>query len=187
MKLRRTKPVRIIPGFWPWFFSGCGGRPGCVRLLDPWLLAHAGVGLLMARLVRKPLDAAADTVLFPIASVFICLAFAFSGSIMSALESRELDLLTAKRAGGVTDAIHAFQLSILVIIATLIAWGCAGLEIFEPLRTSPRLYFTIKAALFALCSMSIRECWHIPLVAQFLSLARKKVGEARPAPDHLPH
>ncbi len=180
MKLRRVKPERLITGFWPWFFSGCGGRPGCVRLLDRWLIVHVGIGLLMAQLVRKPLDAAAGTVLFPIASVFICLAFAFSGSIMSALESKELEVLTAQRAGGIADAIHAFQLSILVIIASLIAWGCAGLGLFEQLRPSRDLYFGVKAALFALCSMSIRECWQIPLVAQFLFLARKRVSELRP-------
>lgn len=120
------------------------------------------------------------SLLLPIASIFIGLSFAWSGNAQAILQSKEIEELSAFRSGGYEEYVYTFQSAILLILLTLIAWGAAGLGIFDqvwPVAQCSISYRLITGLLFFLASITFRECWHVVLGSQALLLMRFKIKQ----------
>ncbi|HQH71617.1 MAG TPA: hypothetical protein PK360_06010, partial [bacterium] len=116
--------------------------------------------------------------LLPIAGIFIGLSFAWGGNALALLQPDEIEEMTDYHSGGFEYYVYTYQMAILAILATLVVWGLAGLDLFDlvwPTKSSMSLYFVIKFILYFLGSVALRECWQVVLSAQLLLLARKKI------------
>ncbi len=167
--------------FWDWFAKGSGGPPGFQRLLGRWFVLHATVGGLLSYVVPVNLSTAANAVLLPLVGILIGLAFAWAGNAQTLMQSPEIDDLAEHHDGGFLDYAYTYQLAILVILATVVGWAFAGLEVYDkvwPNETSAGLYFGVKMMLYTLSSLTLRECWHVVLGAQFMLIVQRKIRRA---------
>jgi hypothetical protein len=109
------------------------------------------------------------------------LTFAWAGNANALLQSREIEELSERHPGGYTEYVFTYQAAILAILSALVAWGFAGLQFFDkywPTSLCPKRYFLVKTVIFALSSMSLRECWHVVLGAQWMLIIRRKIRHA---------
>ncbi len=168
--------------YWRWFFLGSGGRAGFRRLVNLWLVMHVAVGAGLAWLVDVDLQTAGSAVLLPLAGIFIGLAFAWGGNAQALLQTAEMEEMAEHHEGGLAEYVFTYQTAILVILVTLVLWGLAGLKVFDGVWPTPqnsKAYLVVKGALFAMCSLTLRECWHVVLGAQWMLLARQEIKKAR--------
>ena len=172
--------------YWGWLFQGSGGRPGFRRLFDRWLAVHVVVGVIVSLLVKVDLPTAANSVLLPLAAIFVGLSFAWSGNAQALMQSPEINQLADHHEGGFAEYAYTFQTAILVILVTLVLWGLIGLRVFAWFESPqagwiPR--FFLRVVLFTLSSMTLRECWQVVLGSQWMLLAqreiRKRAAEGR--------
>jgi hypothetical protein len=168
--------------YWEWLFRGSGGRPGYRRILDRWLLLHVPVGIVLSLLISLDLQACANTVLLPLAGILIGLSFAWAGNAHALLQTEEIGKLSEYHKGGFVEYVFVYQTAILTILVTLVLWGFAGLGIYDktwPTKCNPILYFTVKAVMFVLSSLTLRECWQTVSGAHWMLRIRKEIK------DHL--
>ena len=166
--------------FWKWLFVGSGAGPGLRRFLDWWLILHAVVGAGLALALPISLETAGTSLLLPIAGIFIGLSFAWGGNAQALLQTKEISRLSKYRQGGFVEYVFTYQAAVLLILISLCSWALAGLGIFD--RIWPTLghglaYKSVAGVLFFLASMTVRECWHVVLGAQFMLLARVRITE----------
>jgi hypothetical protein len=164
--------------YWNWFFKGSGGKPGYRRLLTTWIFLHLAVGFIIASLVKIDLATSAKAVLLPLAGIFVGLSFAWAVNAQALMQSSELEKLSEYHEGGFIEYVFVFQTAILAILVTLVFWGLAGLQIFDlrwPTVDNPRLYFILKAFLFTFSSLTLHECWHVVMGAQWMLLAQRQI------------
>lgn len=159
--------------FWKWMLRGMKDKPGYHQLLDRWLFVHVVVGIVVALVVDMPLDKAAQTILLPLAGIFVGLSFAWVGSAQAILQKNEIMALAKHHPDGVQTYVYTFQLAILVILITLILWGLAGLGIFNSFGKLPKI--TTEIVLYFFSSLTLRECWHVVMGSQHLILSRIKI------------
>lgn len=127
---------------------------------------------------------AASTILLPLAGIFVGLSFAWIGNTQAILKENEIEELMYRHQDGIEAYVYTYQLAILVILTTLIAWGVAGLGIsrissgvclISVLGVDSFFCKLATATLFALASATVRECWHIVLSSQMFILSRFKI------------
>lgn len=179
--------------FWKWFFQGNTApnskyfeqsttkRPGILAYWDWWLVFHVIVGIFLMLVVPIKISEAAKSILLPLAGIFIGLTFAWGGNAVSLMQSEEIDELANYRPGGLKQYVFKFQAAILFLLVTIIAWGLAGLNVFEPLYSKFQLniaYNTIEASLYFLISLALRDCWHVVMGAQSMILLRSAMKKA---------
>jgi hypothetical protein len=168
--------------YWRWLFRGSGGDPGIRRFVDWWLFVHVGVGIGLALATPIEIKEAANSVLLPLAGIFIGLCFAWGGNAQALLQTEELEDLSEKHPGGFAEYLYVYQTAILVVLVTLALWGFAGLGFFDavwPGAASNSAYMVVRGILFALASLTLRECWHVVLGAQSMLLARREIRRTR--------
>ena len=163
--------------FWRWLMWGHEGASG-FRLLfwSPWTLVHLAIGFGLAELVDLPMHKAAQIFLLPLAGIFIGLSFAWAGNAQALLMEKEIELLADFHPDGIHTYVYTFQLAILVILVTLVAWGLAALKVLEIFQ---EVLYVMEALLYFLASLTVRECWHVVLGSQLLILARRGVRRRR--------
>lgn len=165
--------------FWPWLVRGLSDRPGYRLLLNRWLIIHVVLGSGMAAIVNMSIHEAAQTLLLPLAGMFIGLSFAWVGNAQALLQECEIEKLAKHHPDGIQTYVYTFQLAILVILTTLVAWGLAGLRVFSsPFFCDKWIQLGIEATLYFLASLTLRECWHVVMGSQLLILSRHKVRDA---------
>jgi amino acid permease len=167
-----------VISYWQWFFKGSGAKPGYRRLVNRWILLHLCAGGIVAFLTQIDLQTAANTVLLPLVGILIGLSFAWAGNAQALLQSSEIDKLSEHHEGGFVEYVFTYQTAILAILITLVFWGLAGLHIFDtrwPTSQSSVAYFVVKTFLFLLVSMTLRECWHVVMGAQWLLLVQREI------------
>lgn len=172
--------------FWRWFFKGSGGKAGYRRLLDRWFIFHLGVGVFLASVVQMDLTAAADTVLLPLAAILVGLCFAWAGNAQALLQTEDLQKMSEFHPGGFAEYVYTYQSAILAILVTLAGWSLAGFSVFDkswPTPNSRSSYFVVKVLLFALSSLTLRECWHVVLGAQWMLLTRYQIRQTSRGTD----
>ncbi len=94
------------------------------------------------------------------------------------MQSDEINVIADYNLGGMQVYAFRFQAAILFLIITMVCWGLAGLNVFEPLREKHSLkfiYAIIKIILYFLISLSLRDCWHVVMGAQSMILLRRSV------------
>jgi hypothetical protein len=168
--------------FWRWLVKGSGGLPGYRRLINRWLVLHGGVGVLMAWVVRVNLQSAANTVLLPLVGILIGLCFAWAGNAQALLQAEEIEEMTEYHKGGFAEYVFTYQAAILAILVTLVVWALAGFQVFDqtwPTEVRVSWYFTVKSLLFALSSLTLRECWHVVLGAQWMLLVQHRIRRSK--------
>ncbi len=168
--------------YWQWFLKGSGGRPGYRRIINKWIFFHLAMGIVLSSLVKSDLTTSANTVLLPLAGILIGLSFAWAGNAQALMQSKEIEELSEYHEGGFVEYVFTYQTAILTILVTLVFWGIAGLNIFDkwvPRDCYPKFYFFIKVALFTLSSLTIRECWHVVMGAQWMLLIQKEIKRKR--------
>jgi hypothetical protein len=151
-------------------------------VLDSWVFVHAAVGVVLAISVPLSVKECADSVLFPLAGVLVGLSFAWAGNAQALLQSSELQDLSSYHPGGFAHYVFTFQTAILVLLVTLVLWAIGGLSLFDCIWPTPKdriMYHLVKLTLFALSSLSIRECWHVVLGAQWMLLAQATIKKAK--------
>ena len=170
--------------FWRWLASGSGGSAGIRRIVNSWLIVHIGVGLLLGFLVPIDLQSAASAVLLPLAGVLVGLSFAWAGNAQALLQTEEIEALSDHHPGGFVEYVYLYSLAILCILVTLAVWSLAGLRIFDavwPTEAHHKTYLGTKLVLFTLSSVTLRECWHIVLAAQWMLLTRREIVRKKQA------
>lgn len=172
--------------FWEWFFLGLEERSGLEELfINWWCIVHLIVGFVLAQSIDVSLDEAAQTILLPLAGIFVGLSFAWAGNAQALLQKKEIQKISLHLPDGIEAYIYIFQLAILVILVTLIAWGLAGLKIFSlQIFQAPCVQLLIETCLYFLASLTLRECWHVVLGSQVLILARHKVQDIENKEKH---
>ena len=124
----------------------------------------------------------ANTVLLPLAGILVGLSFAWAGNAQALMQSSEMEELSTHHQGGFVEYVYIYQTAILTILVTLVFWGLAGLQIFDiqwPTIKKPILYFALKTFLFTLSSLTLRECWHVVIGAQWMLLAQKAIKDKK--------
>jgi len=162
--------------------KGTGGKPGVRRLLNTWTIFHLGVGVLFGQVVPVTLVTAANTVLLPLVGVLIGLSFAWAGNAQALLQVSEIEDMAEHHPGGFREYVFVYQAAILTILVTVVAWAIAGFEVFDKVWPTPvhvRTYFVVKTILFALSSLTLRECWHVVSSAQWMLLSQKLIKQSR--------
>jgi hypothetical protein len=162
--------------YWRWFLKGSGGKTGYKRLLlNWWTIVHIVFGLILTFLVKADVKTAANSVLLPLAGIFIGLCFAWAGNAQALMQSDEIEKLSRHHEGGFVEYVFVYQTAILVVLVTLVLWGLAGLGVFESLCSCAGGSFVVKIVLFFLSSITLRECWHVVMGAQWMLLAQHEI------------
>jgi hypothetical protein len=146
--------------------------------VDRWLLLHLTVGVVLASIVPVTLQEAAKTVLLPLAGVLVGMSFAWVGSALALAQSEEIDRLSSFNPAGYENYVHPYQAAILVILVCISGWGLAGLGVYDlpcPWNCSIWPYRLAAGSLYALSSMSVRECWNVVMGAQLQLLFQQAV------------
>lgn len=167
--------MRNNMSFWKWFLCGSIGKAGVLRFFDIWLPFHIAIGITLAIVVPVSLSQSANTVLLPLAGIFIGLSFAWGGNVQALLQTDEIETLSEYHPGGFDDYLYIFQSAILAILTTLVVWGLAGFQVFDqtwPTQNRFLTYLLISSVLYCLSSITLRECWHVVLGAQTMLKAR---------------
>jgi hypothetical protein len=168
--------------FWRWLNKGSGAKPGYRRLINVWLVLHLGVGFGLSSVVRVDLVAAANAVLLPLVGILIGLCFAWAGNAQALLQVSAIEEMTDFHEGGFAEYVFVYQAAIFTILLTLVVWALAGLGVFDqtwPTPTRGLSYFAVKVVLFALSSLTLRECWHVVLGAQWMLLMQREIKRAK--------
>jgi hypothetical protein len=174
--------------YWKWLFKGKtddegkDNKSGLRRFLDRWLVFHIFFAVVLSYVVPISLKDAANTVLLPLAGIFIGLSFAWGGNAQALLQTEEIRDFTEHHPGGFQEYVFVYQTAILLILITLILWGFAGFDIFDqywPTTCRKLPYKIICALLFGFASLTVRECWHVVMGAQNLLLIRHRIIKKR--------
>ena len=104
------------------------------------------------------------------------MSFAWVGTAQAILQGTDADPIIDQHEGGAENYVYTFQLAILVILVAMVAWGVAATGVLE--RTCfwscpSWLFPATVATLFALASLTIRECWQVVVGAQLLLLVQR--------------
>lgn len=167
--------------YWKWFFRGYGSRPGFRRVINKWLIIHILIGILIAFSVSKQLQEISNAVLLPLFGIIIGLSFAWAGNAQALMQSPEIEKLSEYRDGGFLEYVYTYQTAILVILVTLVLWSIAGLSIIDDIfsnKTNGLPYFFVKGFLFTLCSLTIRESWHVVIGVQWMLITQKNIKDS---------
>ena len=167
--------------YWGWL-----KRSGPKRYVNGWVLLHLAVGLVLTLLVRKDLETAANSVLLPLVGILIGLSFAWAGNAQALLQTAEMQALSDQHEDGFPEYVYVYQTAILLILATLVLWGLAGLGVFDaiwPATARQRLgslipYKAVGGLLFAAASATLRECWHAVMGASWMLIAEHTIRNA---------
>jgi hypothetical protein len=169
-------------GYWHWFLKGSGDKAGFRRIFNVWILLHLIIGFVMTLLVEVDLQTAANAVLLPLAGIFVGLSFAWAGNAQALMQTSEIDEMADFHEGGFEEYVFVYQTAILTILVTLVFWGIAGLSVFDkqwPTQKNTDFYFGIKIILFTLSSITLRECWHVVMGAQWMLLVQRKIRRSK--------
>jgi hypothetical protein len=164
--------------YWKWLFVCESGECGIRRFLDRWLLLHILICVILSFIVPVTLRDAANTVLLPLAGIFIGLSFAWGGNAQALLQTEEIEGMTNYHKGGFQEYVFVYQTAILLILITLILWGLAGFDIYDkiwPTNDRAVAYFIIRFVLFLFASLTVRECWQVVIGAQMMLIARYRI------------
>ena len=163
--------------FWKWLFLGLEDGPGYHRVVNWWLLLHIATGIIITCASEVPIHEAAQAFLLPLAGILIGLTFAWTGNIQALLKEKEIQKLAEHHPDGIQVYMYIFQLAMLVILVTVVAWGLAGLRIFDAINCH-NFHVFIEFSLYFLASLTLQQCWRVVQGSQMLIYVRYQVQKA---------
>jgi len=117
--------------YWTWLFRGLNGKSGIAKFWDRWLFLHIIIAVILTLSISLPLDIVAQTMMLPLAGIFIGLSFAWAGNAQALLQSKEIEEIYQHHKDGLENYVYTFQTAILAILIALVGWGLAGLKAFD--------------------------------------------------------
>lgn len=151
--------------FWRWLLKGYGSeRAGIRAYWNKWLLLHAVIATILAwKLELQP--SSATSLCIPFISVLIAITVAWSGNIVSLLNTEEIIELSTYYHGGIEGYAFNVQSTVLTLFIAVILWTMYGFQFF----LCPWLPLFIS-------SIVLRDCWNVILFAQTLTIIRAKIA-----------
>lgn len=155
--------------YWNWLFKGQDGTPGIKRFYNRWLILHFLLGVFLASVIHVPIYQAGHTILIPLAIIFMGFIFVWL-AMQNLLQTNKIAELLKVYPQSYEKYVCVYQTAILVFLITLCAWGLGDLRVFDDLFGQSIFIFFTKVILFAILSLTLRECWHLVLGISKLSL-----------------
>lgn len=151
--------------FWRWLLKGSDSeRAGIRAYWNKWLLLHAAIATILAwNLKLQP--SSATSLCIPFISVLIAITVAWSGNIISLLNTEEITELSTYYHGGIEGYAFNIQSTVLMLFIAIIIWTLYGFEFFS----YPWIPLFIS-------SIVLRDCWNVILFAQLLTITRAKIA-----------
>ncbi len=148
--------------FWKWLLTN-----GLRQFFDKWIFFHLVLGYFLQSLLKIPLHEVAMKAFVPFSALLIALVFAWSGSITSILQAKEMNDI--RKANGFTifkDYVFNFQLATLLNFVLIVSWAFISLDPFKGHQTNHYFYIFIRITVYAFSSLVVRECWNMILRLQ---------------------
>lgn len=165
--------------FWPWFFKGVGSAPAGFRsLFSRWLIFDFLLALFCVEFLKSNAFEFAAKALFPAASILVSMAIAWSNRASTVLQNEDFRNSVIGDSNPVEDYLYGFQLSMATMIGTVVyvaimAAGGLNFFIYDPNISQDVSGFFM----YALLSMSVRECWGVMNFSSLLSLLQIRVSK----------
>lgn len=176
--------------FSEWLFRGRGKKAGWRTIVNRSSIIDLFIGTMLAIYVPLTPSKAAEVVILPIVAILIGVSFAWIGNAHVILQSKAIRLLAKEYGGGIPEYLHCYQLTVLIVLATLTLWGFAGLELFEVwnnivfceifVYSNVIIVSALTAAkilLYSMLSKMMRETWSIIGFTQGLAQAQIGINE----------
>lgn len=166
--------------FWPWFFTGAGGAPAGFRFLfSRWMIFDFLLAVGCIKFLNANAFDFASKALFPAASILVSMAIAWSNRASTVLQSGDFRAEIIRDSNPLEDYLYGFQLSMGVMMGTVVyvaimAAGGLNFYIYDLNASQNASAFF----LYALLSMSVRECWSVMNFSSLLSLLHMKVSKS---------
>ncbi len=164
------------PSFWRWM-----AESGLRRFWNRWLIVHALVGAVLAVAVPGRLSNFAGIALMPLASLLVGLTFAWSANAASLLQTDEVQRIGTEDNGKkYLVFVFTYQGALFLVLATATIWSLiAGGVIDQWLIANLMVRHAGRTLLFALSSLTIRECWHSCVGVQQMLLSVRTQRSAK--------
>lgn len=169
--------------FWRWLIFGLQSSPGYKKFKVRWLVAYTLIGWGLAFLIEMSPSQTSRVILLPLTGLLVGVCFSWVGNALTLLRSSEIEKLASFHEDGLRAYVYSFQLTVLVILTTAVAWAAAGLGVFDLECVSPRTAMAIETGLYFFAVLSLREAWQVVIASNTLLLTRSFIHEmAPPAP-----
>lgn len=172
--------------FWGWLRHGDDTveederQPGYRKIANRWIFLHLTVGATLSGIAPASLNDAASSFLLPLAGIFIGIAFAWAGNAQTLLQTPEIEQLANYPGEGFKDWVYEYQLTVLLLLVTLVLWGVSSLGVYDELWPTPQrayLYWVVGLLLYTLASLSLRGCWRAVMDTQNLLVTRYRARQ----------
>jgi hypothetical protein len=139
-------------------------------MANRWLVIHVVSGIVVEAAIQDRLSVVAGSALIPLASLLVGLTFAWSGNAVALLQSEELQKV-GRANGGETFRkwVFDYQLAILAVLVTTTSWALIAAGVVNNpfvMSLSPLVRHIGRTFMFALSSLTVRECWSVASVIQ---------------------
>lgn len=155
--------------YWHWLFKGNNGRPGIKRFINRWLILHIGIGFILSIVVPLPIYDAADTIIIPLAMLFVGFIFVWL-HLQNILNSEKISAMLSTHPYSYEKYACVYQTAILMFIFTLCVWGVGDLHVYDDILGRSIFCFLVKVFLYSMVSLTLRECWHLVLGVSKISV-----------------
>ena len=166
--------------FWRWLILGLESSPGYRKFKVRWLAAYALVGWGLASVIEMSPSQASRVILLPLTGLLVGVCFSWIGNALTLLRSREIERLASFHKDGLRAYVYSFQLTVLVILTTAVAWAAAGLGVFDLGCVSSSTAMAIEIGLYSFAVLSLREAWHVVIASHTLLLNRSFIQDVVP-------
>lgn len=164
--------------FWKWFWIGENDKPGFRSFVNWQILIYLVAIIAIYPDLPMPMNKIACSMMLPICGIIFGITFAWSGNITALLSTNELDKFSNYVPGGLETYVYYTQSVVLLVLTLGGLWGLVGFE----LLVDKKWYYL----LLTVTAMTIRECWNLILMAQYLILVRRDVARLEHKKQNLP-
>lgn len=167
----------MIPTFWKWLWRNeRTGRSGLRLLLNYWIFFHALIGIILTCFMTLDPFSFASKALFPAASILIGMAIAWTSRAATVLQDSNFREKVINKNLPLEDYLYSYQLSLLVIIITVIYVSIMAGGGFNFFIYSSSISQNLSSFwLYFLLSSAIRECWGVINFSNLLTLLHEKI------------
>lgn len=163
--------------FWAWFINGTGAKAGWKNLVGRSTVFQLLAALALSLSVRKSPDLIASSVILPVTSIAVALAFAWGAASLPLLTSKPVRRLGRANSGGLPEFANYFQLAMLVILSCVAGWGITAAGPYEVSFDPHWPNFTVVLVLFYVTAVAFTECWSVIDLARTLFLAAAAIED----------
>ncbi|NML93152.1 hypothetical protein [Novosphingobium olei] len=162
----------MITTFKNWLLFPKKGRDSGWRLLFGWKnILDVLISLLLIRFLKVDGFQFASKALFPAASIFVSMSIAWTSRAATIINDQKFRAKVIREEGDLEDYVYGFQLSLLVIMTTVIyiaIMAVGGLN-FIIISKEISVFFS-SFFLYVLLIWSVRECWSVVNFSNLLGL-----------------